>query len=444
MFSERHRFELWRTIWVALAEAQHEAGLVAKEELADLRKHQSDINVERIEEIEADTRHDVVAAIREYAEKAKVGGGKIHLGATSYDIVDNADTMRFKEGLGLLDTKLSKLLEAFAKKIDTYANLTCMGFTHLQPAEPTTVGYRLAFYAQELLIAWKEIHGLLENIQAKGLKGAVGTAASYETLLKETKLTPQQLEETVMNKLGLNPATVTSQVAPRSTDYILLVNLNLVAGALAKFAADVRVLQSAPIGEWSEPFGKSQVGSSAMPFKRNPVSSEKICSLARIVNQLPAVAMENAAHSYLERTLDDSANRRVVIPEAFLAVDEIVLTSQKVLDGLTIHEERITHNLSKYGVFAATEGILMEAVKAGADRQAMHETLRTVSLQAWQKVQAGEDNPLAGLLEHSPEITKFVSAARVRGLLDVSHHIGDAPARAKKLSKQVRAELRAG
>lgn len=474
IFSEEHKYELWRRIWVALTEAECEQGVVSEKELADLKKHEKDIDITRIFEIEKETKHDVVAAIKEFAEKAKVGGGKIHLGATSMDIVDNADAIRHLEALEIVGKKVTSLLELFAKQIETYAELVCMAFTHLQPAEPTTVGYRLAFYAQDLLLDFELLQFLKAQYRGKGMKGAVGTAAGYSALFSDrhsgkrgTSAPPRsgkyswsasrislgetlrdpgvaqddevtRLEKSVMEKLGIDEALISTQVYSRKQDFLLLSLLASIASSLAKFAGDLRILQSPPIGEWSEPFGKSQVGSSAMPFKRNPVNAEKICSLARYVASSPIVGLENASLSYLERTLDDSANRRLTMPDAFLAVDEMLITAEKIVSGLVINEKRIAHNLALYAPFAASEGILMAAVKKGADRQEMHEVLRGISLAAWEKVQSGEENPMPELLTSSKELLHYLSKAEIEKLLDVTAHIGTAPERARKLVKELR------
>ncbi|MDO9028228.1 MAG: adenylosuccinate lyase, partial [Candidatus Roizmanbacteria bacterium] len=341
IFSEKHKYELWRRIWISLAEAQHQAGLVSKEELADLKKHGKEIDIEKIFELEKETKHDVVAAIKEFAGKTKIGGGKIHLGATSMDIVDNADMIRIQEALEIVEKKVVVILNLFADKIEEYADFPCLGYTHLQPAEPTTVGYRLAFYAQDLLLAYDFIKFAKKIIKGKGMRGAVGTAASYQVLLKNQSMTVGELETKVMKNLGIEAALITGQVYPRLYDYIILNSLAMVTSALAKFAGDLRILQSPAFGEWSEPFGKKQVGSSAMPFKKNPINSENVCSLARYVAQLPQVAIENASLSYLERTLDDSANKRIIISEAFLTTDQILITAEKIISGLVINRERI-------------------------------------------------------------------------------------------------------
>lgn len=435
LFSEQHKYIVWRKIWVALAESQYKAGLVSKQEVDDLKKHEGSINIERILEIEKETKHDVVAAIKEFSEKAKVGGGKIHLGATSMDIVDNADMLRMKEALQVIEAKIKKVLLSLSTLIKKYADVPCIGYTHLQPAEPTTVGYRLAFYAQDLLGVLKQLQFVENEIKGKGMKGAVGTAASYTVLLSKNKMTAAHLEKEVMKKLGLNAALISTQVYPRQFDYMVLSVLASCASSLSKFAGDLRLLQSPNIGEWSEPFGKTQVGSSAMPFKKNPISCENICSLGRYVVKLPEIALENATLSYLERTLDDSANKRLIIPEGFLAVDQILISAEKIIEGLVINEKRISLNLSLYAPFAATESILMAVVKKGADRQKMHEVLREISMQAWDVIQNSKPNPMKSLLLNNKTVANYVAKKDIEELLDVSRHVGDAPMRALQLVK---------
>jgi len=438
IWSEKNKFKTWRKIWVALAKAQKDAGLVSQKELADLQEQKDNLDIERIIAIEKEVDHDLFSGIKEFAEKAKIGGGKIHLGATSMDVVDNADAIRVMDALSLVEKKLVNLLDAFAQKAGEYADTPCMGFTHIQPAEPTTVGYRLAFYAQDLLIDYQLLQFVKSNLKAKGFKGAVGTAASYDQLLQGTKMSPAKFEEVIMKELDLSSVLIATQVSPRKYDYFVLTLINSIASSLAKFAGDLRILQSPPIGEWAEPFGKKQVGSSAMPFKRNPKNSEKICSIARYVAALPNVALENATLSYLERTLDDSANKRIIIAEAFLSLDEIFTTAEKIIKGLVINEKKIAYNLAQYAPFAASESILMECVKKGASRQEMHETLREISLLAWEEVQNGKVNTMPELLKQNKQIKKYVSENDIEKMLDVTTHIGTAPQRAKELVKIIK------
>ncbi|MBI2018818.1 adenylosuccinate lyase [Candidatus Daviesbacteria bacterium] len=435
IFSEEYKYRLWRKIWVELARAQHKLGLVSKEELSDLEKHQNDLDIERIWEIEKDTRHDVVAAIHEFAEKAKVGGGKIHLGATSMDVSDNAETIRISEALNIIENELIKLLKSFGKKIEQYADFVCMGYTHLQPAEPTTLGYRFAFYAQDLLMDLEQLEFVKKNLKGKGMKGAVGTSASYVKLLDLKKA--KDLELGVLGELRLEAFEITNQTAPRKIESWLGNLLSSIAQSLYKFAFDLRIMQSPGFGEWQEPFGKSQVGSSAMPFKKNPISSEKICSLARLVVSLSRITWDNAAHMLLERTLDDSANRRVAIPEMFLAIDEMITSAVNIVEGLTINNKRITKNLSVYWPFSAQEEVIIEAVKKKADRQKMHGILREISMKAWADIQDGKENPMENLLISSTEIGKYLKPDELRRLLDAKHHTGNAKDKALTMARQI-------
>ncbi len=431
IWSEENKFTVMRRIWVELAAIQKELGLVTQEELDDLKSHQNDIDIERILEIEKETRHDIVAAIKEFAEKTKIGGGKIHLGATSMDIVDNTDSIRIKESLEIIERNLKEILQSFAKQIETYADTPCMGYTHLQPAEPTTIGYRLALYAQDLLEDLAFLQFVKTHLKAKGFKGAVGTQASYTSLLNQTQTA--EMEEKVMTKLGLDPVLIANQVGPRKTDLFVAQLLTSIAQSLNKFAFDVRVMQSAGIGEWQEPFGEKQVGSSAMPFKRNPRKSEQICSLARFVENLSKNAWDNASLSLLERTLDDSANRRAYIPEMFLALEDILVSSNKIIAGLTVHQGQVENNLQKFAPFSATELIIVETVKKGANRQEMHEVLREISMEAWKEVSEAKPNPMKELLQKNEKINQYLSNEDILKLLDVRTHVGTAPQRAKQL-----------
>lgn len=438
IWSETEKRRLLRRFWVALAEAQQEAGLVTADQVADLRAHQDQIDIARAEAIEREIRHDLMAEIRTFAEQCPVGGPIIHLGATSQDALDNVDALRLSQALDLILHSLSTLLDTLAQRIAAEAATPAIAFTHIQPAEPTTVGYRLAQYGQDLLGDWEELQRVRSGIRGKGLKGAVGTSASYTQLLEGTTWSARQLEARVMEKLGLNAFAVATQTYPRKQDWLVLNALAGLCASLHKFAFDLRLLQSPPIGEWSEPFGEKQVGSSAMPFKRNPITAENIDSLSRLVAVLPRIAWDNAALSLLERTLDDSANRRMILPEAFLVTDEIVQRSLGLVKGLRIWPGPTARNLREYGLFAATERVLMAAVKAGGDRQVLHEVIREHSLSAWQALQSGQPNPLGKLLIEDQRITQYVDAALVPHLLDASDHVGDATERAQCLAAEIR------
>ncbi|MCA9974660.1 MAG: adenylosuccinate lyase, partial [Anaerolineales bacterium] len=305
IWSETHKRRLMRRVWVALATAQHEAGLVTAVQLTDLQSQMDNIDIERALTIEKDTRHDVMAEIRTFAEQCPVGGGIIHWGATSADITDNVDVLRLREAAVFLSRQLTALLHALLDRIESTADLPVMAHTHIQPAEPTTLGYRFAVYAQDVCEDWRDLQHLIVNLRGKGLKGAVGTQAGYAELLHGTGMTPEAMEASAMRYLDLPYFPIATQTYTRQQDLRVQQVLARIAASLHKFALDFRVLQSPPFGEWAEPFAQKQVGSSAMPFKRNPINTENICSLARYVAALPAVAWDNASQAILERSLDD-------------------------------------------------------------------------------------------------------------------------------------------
>jgi adenylosuccinate lyase len=444
LWSEVEKRKTWRRIWIALAEAQSEAGLVTQEQVDDLKAHADDIDIARATEIEAEIRHDLMAEVRTYAEQCAIGGGIIHLGATSMDISDNAEALRQRRAIGLIAARLRDVLTRFAQQIDTWANTACIGWTHLQPAEPTTVGYRLASYAQDLLADYADLQRIHTELRGKGIKGAVGTAASYEQLLDGTTITPADLERRVMSALGIEAFVIANQTYPRRQDFALLNTLASIASSLYRFAFDLRLLQSPAFGEWAEPFGAKQVGSSAMPFKRNPISAENMDSLGRYVATLPRVAWDNASHSLLERTLDDSANRRTIIPEAFLAVDEMLRTAHRLLTGLVVDEQGIALNMARYGVFAASERVMMAAAREGGDRQHLHEVIREHSMTAWAAIRMGQPNPLAHALATDPVIAQQLTESEVLALMDASNYVGTAPARACALSESIRRTIGTG
>ncbi len=439
LFSEKYKYRLWRDLWVRLAEAEYKIGLITKKELTDLKKNKDNLNISKILHIEKEKKHDVIAAILEFAEKAKNGGGKIHLGATSMDITDNADIIRMKQGLTLIKKRLRKILQVFANKILQYASFPCLGYTHLQPAEPTTVGFRLAFYAQDLLTDFLLINDI-ENkyLKLKGFRGAVGTSASFQKLLENKKKPILLIEEDILKDLKIDSFFITSQTYPRKLDYLILSSLASLAQSCSKFAFDLRILQSPQIGEWSEPFDKKQVGSSTMPFKKNPINCEKICSLARYLSVLPQIAWENAASSLLERTLDDSANRRLILPEAFLTIDEILITTEKVITGIIINKKKIGDNLKKYAPFFTTETLLMAMVNKGADRQKIHEELRKISIQAWDAINKGFSCPLEKLLFKNKIISYYLNKRDYRKLINFNNYLGNAPYRAQQFAQNLK------
>ena len=436
LWSEAQKRRMWREIWVALAEVQASFDLIRPEQAADLRARVHDVDVARALEIEAEIHHDLMAELKVFTEQCPLGGGIIHLGSTSTDIEDNTDALRVRKSLDLIIRRLSQLLLIFSDSIERWADTPIMAFTHLQPAEPSTLGYRLAQYAQDLLTDWENLRRARAHVRGKGFKGAVGTAASYAELLGEDNLA--EFETRMSTQLGLPFFPVTTQTYPRKQDYQVVSALAGLGGSLYKFAFDLRILQSPPIGEIAEPFKTKQVGSSAMPFKRNPINAEKIDSLGRTLAQFPRTAWDNAAHSLLERTLDDSANRRIILPESFLITDELLGVTIRIVADLQVDKDALARNLEIYGPFAATERVLMVLAKAGADRQEMHKRLRKHALTAWEALRAGRANPLIVHVCQDEVFLRYVDEDTLQQVMDASSYIGDAPRRAKELAKTIR------
>jgi adenylosuccinate lyase len=446
LFSETRRRETWRKVWLSLAEAEAELGLISGTEVEGIRRAAGAerVDIPKAHEIEKRIKHDLMAELRVFADQAGAGGGKLHLGATSMDVEDNADVMIYSRGLELVLRRLVGCLGATAARVKRHRALVCMGWTHLQPAEPTTMGYRFANYAQDTVIDIKMLETLRkEFLKGKGVKGAVGTSASFRRLLGSASKV-KRLEEGTMAGIGLGYFDVSTQTYPRKLDYLVLSALASVAASCAKFGLDLRVLQSPTFGELSEPIEESQVGSSAMPFKRNPVTAERMCSLARVVSVMPLVAFMNASSTILERTLDDSAARRVVIPEAFLAVDECLAIYERLMRGLRVYPAMIKRNLERFGAFAGTEALMMELVKKGEDRQAAHERIRKKSFSAWDAVMKGEPNPLERLLSEDDVIASKLGKGKVRLLLDPSKHTGSATESCDEFLRKVVAPILAG
>ncbi len=440
VWSEIHKRRLLRRFWVALASGQQACGLVSQAQLDDLKVNQDRVDLRRAAEIEKTVKHDLMAEIMAYAEQCPVGGAVIHLGATSNDALDNVDALRMIESLDLLLAGLRRLLEAARGRIVEWAHVPTMAFTHIQPAEPTTVGYRVACYAQDFLRDFRTLQHLRWSVRGKGVKGAVGSAASFRDLLAGTDETPATLEAKVMAQLGLQAFPVATQTMTRKQELDIVAGLGSLASSLHKFALDSRFLQSHMVGEWMEEFSACQVGSSTMPFKRNPVAAENICSLARQISSQHGVAWQNHAHAILERSLDDSANRRLFLPEVFLLADEIVGRATSLLDNLALVPGAGEKTLARFGPFAVVERVMLAATRAGGDRQAMHEILRHHCMAVWDEVQAGQENCLPDRLVHDERILNHLDAAQVRRLMaDPGTYVGDTAERAMAMADSIAA-----
>lgn len=442
LWSQAQKRRLWRRVWLAVARSQHTAGLVTAAQVADIEPNIARVDIEAAHAYEADLKHDLMAELKVFAEQCPVAAPILHLGCTSMDIEDNADALRLRDALDLIIKSVEALVAGFATQVERWADTATMGFTHLQPAEPTTVGYRLALHAQDLGADLEALRAVRAKIRGKGFKGATGTSASYVDLLGSVEAA-WKFEADALEDLGLDAFVATGQTYPRKQDLVVLEALSGLGQTLYRFAFDLRVLQSPPFGEWAEPFGAKQVGSSAMPFKRNPINAENLNSLARLLASMPRVAWDNAAHCLLERTLDDSGNRRVILPQAFLVADEIIKRGQRLIDGLQVDTGACDRLLRTYGTFAATERVMMAAVKAGGDRQVLHERLRDHALAAWPTVQAGGENPLPARLANDSYITDLVPVEALPELLDARHHVGDAAHRSRRVAALLRATLEA-
>jgi len=420
-----------RKIWVTAAEVQAEAGLISKEQLEDLRTHEGELSVEEIFRLERDpkdgTGHDVAAAIKEYSEVSPVGGEKLHQGFTSEDVLSNAEIMQIHESFDILKPKLVGTLRAFGKQVKTHKDLACIGTTHLQAAEPTTMGYRFAKYAQDLLADFDLLNYVQATIKGKGIKGAVGTSASFEELLKNSNMSPEEHERKIMEKLGIDPVLISDQTYPRKFLFSTEGVLAQIAQTLHHFFLNIQVLQSSFIDEVSEPRRKGQIGSSAMPHKQNPINSENICSLTEDLPGKLLSSWISAAFVTGERTLRDSAGKRSWLPESFLIIDEVLTRAEKVINGLEIHKNSVETNLNKFAPYAATEIILAKLCNAGMDRKEAHEILVSNAEKAVDAVRSGKPNPMRDLVTNDARIIPLLGKDEVnQSFEDILSHIGDA------------------
>ncbi len=399
LWSAQRKFSTWRRLWVALAEAEAELGLpVTKAQIEELRAHVDDVDFAVADGYERRLRHDVMAHVHAYGDVCPQARAIIHLGATSCYVTDNTDLILMREGLGIIQDRLLGVIENLASFAQQQRALPCLGFTHLQPAQPTTVGKRACLWIYDLAQDLAEIEHRLGALQARGAKGTTGTQASFLELFGGDHAKVRQLDELVARKLGfVSSYAVTGQTYSRKVDAQVLSTLSGIAQSAHKATNDLRILQSRK--EIEEPFETEQIGSSAMAYKRNPMRSERIAGLARFVISLESSAAQTAATQWLERTLDDSANRRLTLPQAFLSTDALLTLYQNVASGLVVYPKVIEKHLREELPFMATENILMAAVAAGGDRQDLHERIRRHSLAAAAvvKQQGGENDLLERL-----------------------------------------------
>lgn len=399
-FSPLRRARVWRDLWIALAEAEHALGLpVSAAQVEELRAHRDEIDFARIAEFEKELRHDVMAHIHAFGEVAPGARGIIHLGATSCYVTDNADLILMRDGLRRIDDRLLSTIHAFARFAREHADVPALGLTHLQPAQLTTIGKRCALWIQDLVDVRHEIADIAGRLPFRGVKGTTGTQASFLQLFDGDANKVQELEERVARSMGFDRVfPLTGQTYPRVWDLRVVGRLGELGTVVHKIATDLRLLQS--FGEMEEPYETNQVGSSAMPYKRNPMRSERLCALARHLQSIPPGLATLAATQWMERTLDDSAHRRVAIPQAFLTADAILITLHNVASGLILQRRVAERRVAEQLPFMAAEEILMAAVSQGADRQDVHERIRRLSWKAKQRIsEEGGPNPLREWIE---------------------------------------------
>lgn len=436
LFSDRRRHILWRRLWIALAEAEHELGLsvVSKAQIEQMRQHAEDINYDTVRELESRLRHDVMAHLKAFGLQCPSASPIIHLGATSAYILDNADLILMREGLGILSRRLVSIINALAQLAERHKDLATIAFTHYQPAHLTTVGKRACLWLQDFLFDLEDLQYRLKNLRLRGAKGAVGTQASFMALFEGDEKKVKKLEALIAQKMGFEGAyPVTGQTYSRKVDSQVLYLLAGMAQSAHKFSNDIRLLQN--LREMEEPFEAEQVGSSAMPHKRNPILSERVASLARFViceSLNPAVT---ASSQWFERTLDDSANRRLTLPEAFLATEALLNVVHNIVVGLKVYPRIIERHVREELPFLATELILMEATRAGGDRQLLHERLRVHAMESSRLIkEEGKDNDLLERITQDPAFSAI--RPRLAGLLDPKHFIGRSPQQVEEFLKE--------
>lgn len=425
-WSAQRKHSTWRRLWLALAECEKELGLpITGEQIDQMKGHLDDIDFEAAAKKESELRHDVMSHIHVFGDLCPAARPIIHLGATSCFVTDNTELIQMRDGLKLLKGKLARVIKELANVAETHKKLPTLGFTHYQPAQLTTVGKRFSLYLQDFVMDMERIECEIENLPFRSVKGTTGTQASFMELFKGDEAKIRKLERMVAGRMGFkNVVRLSGQTYTRKVDYFVLTALSGLAQSAYKMAGDIRLL--ANLKEIEEPFESKQVGSSAMAYKRNPMRSERICALSRYLMNLPVNAAQTESTQWFERTLDDSANRRIVLPEAFLTADIILSLAANVTKGVQVWPKVIASHVAAELPFMATENILMAAVRAGGDRQTLHEAIRAHSMEAGRRVKAeGASNDLLDRLAKDPLFSKI--AGKFDELLDPLSFVGRAP-----------------
>jgi len=427
IFSDNSRYSTWRRLWATLAREEKKLGLaITDEQLKALDDHLRDIDFDAVAKYERELRHDVMAHVSAYGDVAPCAKGIIHLGATSCYITDNADLILNQQACEMLAGKLATLLKSFGVFCRTHADLPCLGWTHFQPAQLTTVGKRATLWAQDLLMDLRQIRHYLDTLPFRGVKGTTGTQGSFMELFDGDYEKVKALDASLARHFGFSRSiAVSGQTYTRKVDEQMLAILSGIASSAAKFANDIRLLMH--LRELEEPFQKKQIGSSAMAYKRNPMRSERICSLARVVQAQHQILTQTVSTQWLERTLDDSACRRIAIPEAFMGVDAILSIVNEVISGMVVYPKRIATRVALELPFMATEKIIMECVKQGGDRQEAHEVIRTCSMEVRMAIDQGEqvENNLIEKLKAQPIFSTM--AHEMDSWMDPMRFVGAAP-----------------
>ncbi len=440
LWSEQRKFSTWRRLWVILAEAERQMGLpISETQIAELRGQVDNIDFAAAAKYEKKLRHDVMAHVHTYGDVCPTARGIIHLGATSCYVTDNGDLLLLREGLQLVARRLMGVIDQLAKFAVQQRNLACLGFTHLQPAQPTTVGKRATLWAYDLVLDLYELEHRIAEMRARSVKGTTGTQASFLALFHGDHAKVRELEKLVAQKIGFDESyAVTGQTYTRKVDSQIVDVLSGIAQSAHKMTTDLRLLASRK--EMEEPFEADQIGSSAMAYKRNPMRSERVCALARFVISLQSSAANTVATQWMERTLDDSANRRLVLPQAFLAIDAILVLLQNITAGMVVYPEVIARNLQEELPFMATENLLMAAVERGGDRQNLHEVIRKRSHEAAAVVkQQGKPNDLLQRLANEPDF----AGVDLQAALNPAQYVGRAPEQVDEFVAEVIEPLRA-